>query len=249
MMIIAHRGATEDALENSWSAFAKAIEIGCSRIELDVQLTKDHVPIVIHDYSLNMTCTQKGIIANLRYDEIRDIRLKNGEPIPLFSDILEQLAPKIEINAELKGSKGMIGDIVGEMVSKSPNKDQIIISSFAEKPLLHLKKNFPHLKRAVLWGYDTLHSHPLYFFNPNWFLKNCDTNVFHPEASLLSSKVVNKLKRKDLLVYPWVPMKGEDGPNPDKLWSKMLHFKVNGLCTNKPTRLKEFLLNKENRDA
>ena len=244
MLIIAHRGVTEDALENSWSSFHQAVHKGCHRIELDVMLTKDHVPIVMHDYTLNRTCMSTGSVSKLSYSQIKEVRLKNGEPIPLFSEVVEKLTPKIEINAELKGSSSKIAEVVGKVISNSPFKDRIIVSSFSETPLLYFKNHFPNVKRAVLWGYDTLRAHPLYFFNPNWFLRNCGTNIFHPEADLLSSTLLNRINIKDLVIYPWVPMQGEDTNDPYKLWEKMLKLKIDGLCTNKPTQLKKFLSGK-----
>ena len=245
MLVIAHRGATENALENSWSAFEQAVNIGCDRIELDVRLTKDNIPIVMHDHSLKRTCSKNGLVSKLRYDEIKLIKLKNGEPIPLFSEVLEHFAPKIELNVELKGNSNELASIVGEIAKNSQHKDQVILSAFSEKPLLYLKQHYPGLKRAVLWGYDTLRSHPLYFFNPIWFLRNCSTNVFHPEAELLSSNLMSRLKGNDLIIYPWVPMKGEDSSNTHQLWKKMLQFKVHGLCTNKPRELSKFLTSKD----
>ncbi|MFK7824707.1 MAG: glycerophosphodiester phosphodiesterase [Oligoflexales bacterium] len=244
MLIIAHRGVTENAPENSWSAFEQAVKIGCDRIELDIRLTKDDIPIVMHDHTLNRTCSKNGIVSNLNYNEIKSIYLKNGENIPLFSEVLEHFAPKIELNVELKGNNGKLASIVGTIIRNSPHKDRIILSTFSEKPLLYLQQNFPTLRRAVLWGYDTLRSHPLYFFNPLWFLKNCKTNIFHPEAQLLSKKLMYRLSGNDLMIYPWVPMKGEE-IRPHKLWAQMIQLKVNGLCTNKPQELRKFIVNKD----
>ncbi len=49
MLVIAHRGANKEALENSWTAFAKAIDAGATRIELDVQLSRDGHAVIMHD--------------------------------------------------------------------------------------------------------------------------------------------------------------------------------------------------------
>lgn len=244
MKIIAHRGATENALENSWSSFQQAVAVGCHRIELDVRLTRDKVPVIIHDQKLDRTCTTNGLVTELNINEIQSIRLKNGERIPLFAEVLEEFGPKIEINAEIKGNCVELAEIVARMVAVSPFKDQVLLSTFSEKPLLYLKRNYPTIQRAVLWGYDTLRTHPLYFFNPLWFLRNCGTKIFHPEASLLNSRMVDQLKQHDYIIFPWVPMKGEDYPDPHQLWRKMHSLKVDGLCTNKPKELLKYLSKK-----
>ena len=60
MKIFAHRGFSGEYPENTMLAFRKAYETGCDGIELDVQLTKDGVPVIMHDETIDRTGTGKG---------------------------------------------------------------------------------------------------------------------------------------------------------------------------------------------
>lgn len=101
----AHRGLHDnesDAPENSMAAFRKAVEAGYG-IELDVQLTKDRIPVVFHDESLQRVCGVPGNVRDYTYEELQEFRLcKSGERIPLFSDFLNMVDGKVPLIVEIK---------------------------------------------------------------------------------------------------------------------------------------------------
>jgi glycerophosphoryl diester phosphodiesterase len=70
-LVIAHRGASGLAPENTLAAFALAVELGADGIELDVQLSADGVPVVIHDSRLNRTTNARGAVSRLTADQLR----------------------------------------------------------------------------------------------------------------------------------------------------------------------------------
>ena len=101
----AHRGLHDnetDAPENSMSAFRRAVEAGYG-IELDVQVTKDKIPVVFHDFTLQRVCGQEGKVCDYTYEELQKFRLcKSSETIPLFEDVLKLVAGKVPLIVELK---------------------------------------------------------------------------------------------------------------------------------------------------
>lgn len=103
--LYAHRGLYDnasDAPENSMAAFRLAVENGYG-IELDVQLSKDNIPVVIHDYSLRRMCGVDKKVNELTFDELRRLSLANStEQIPLFSDVLNLIGGKVPLIVELK---------------------------------------------------------------------------------------------------------------------------------------------------
>jgi len=72
-LVIAHRGASAFAPENTMAAFKRASEIGADAIELDAKLTKDGVIAIIHDESLDRTTTGKGRVNSINIREIREL--------------------------------------------------------------------------------------------------------------------------------------------------------------------------------
>lgn len=69
MKVFGHRGYSGEYPENTMLAYKKAVEAGCDGIELDVQLTRDLVPVLIHDESVDRTSNGTGYIHNMTYDE------------------------------------------------------------------------------------------------------------------------------------------------------------------------------------
>ena len=96
-----HDNATE-APENSMAAVRKAVEAGYG-IELDVQLTKDYVPVVFHDFTLTRVCGAEGKVIDYTYEELQQFHLcQSGETIPRFQDFLQMVDGKVPLIVELK---------------------------------------------------------------------------------------------------------------------------------------------------
>ena len=101
----AHRGLHDnktDAPENSMKAFQKAVDAGYG-IELDVQLTKDRIPVVFHDESLKRVCGVDGNVRDYTYEELQQFSLCGSkERIPLFSEFLKLVDGKVPLIIEIK---------------------------------------------------------------------------------------------------------------------------------------------------
>ncbi len=104
-MIISHRGANNLEPENTIPAFIKAINLGVDMIEMDVRITKDGVPVIFHDSSLNRLFGIDQSIHDLNLKEFQKLYLvsKNKEKIflPTLEEVLSTI-PKISLNLELK---------------------------------------------------------------------------------------------------------------------------------------------------
>lgn len=101
----AHRGLHDnagDAPENSMAAFRKAVEAGLG-MELDVQVTKDGVPVIFHDFKLDRICGVEGKIVNHTYEELQAYTLcQSKERIPRLADLLEMVDGRVPLIVEIK---------------------------------------------------------------------------------------------------------------------------------------------------
>ncbi len=101
----AHRGLYDNKAgipEDSLPAFERAAAAGYG-IELDVQLTKDKVPVVFHDFTLNRICGISGKVSEYRYEELKNFRLcDTGASIPTLAEVLEQIDGRVPLIVELK---------------------------------------------------------------------------------------------------------------------------------------------------
>lgn len=149
----AHRGFHDnnsDAPENSLAAFELAVEKGYG-IEMDVQITKDMVPVVFHDYDLLRSCGVDKKISELDYNELREYRLfESKERIPTLREALNCVNGKVPIIVELKIPWNPNNTC--EAVSKElKNYNGIYcIESFNPFGLGWYKKHFPDVVRGQL---------------------------------------------------------------------------------------------------
>lgn len=101
----AHRGLHDnqtDAPENSMCAFRKAVEAGYG-IELDVQMTKDGIPVIFHDFTLDRMCGVPGKIGEFTYEELQKLYLlKTQEKIPALEEFLKLVDGRVPLIVELK---------------------------------------------------------------------------------------------------------------------------------------------------
>ncbi len=235
MLVIAHRGNLECGLENSWTAFLQAVAHKCDRIEFDVLFSKDNHPFVIHDENLlRLTGVDKNLDA-LTTQEVEKITLLNGEKIPRFEDVLDYFAPKISLNIELKSIRADHAHQVGALLCERRDPHLMIISSFYTEPLVALRGRYPALLRAVLCDNDI--ATPL---GPQGLMKEVDTSIIHPEANWITDTFMDHARQQNWKVFPWIG-KAEEAKNPTASWERLRALGVEGLCTNFPIAMRQWL--------
>ena len=149
----AHRGLHDNASkapENSLAAFRLAVESGYG-IELDVQLSKDNIPVVFHDYSLKRMCGVDKKVHELTFDELQMLHLLNTqENIPLFRDVLTLIAGKVPLIVEIKieGKDTHVCPIAAELLDGYAG--DYCIESFNPLCLVWYRKNRPTVIRGQL---------------------------------------------------------------------------------------------------
>jgi len=145
---MAHRGASTYALENSFEAFNKAIELKAPMIETDIQESLDGHLVLMHDGNLDRTTRSKGAIKKMTIDQIKSIKLRNNEDIPTLDDILKLLGEKVRFNLEIKVEN--VEKKVNDLLNQYKLVDKTIISSFSFTTLKNLHDLNPQLHLAFL---------------------------------------------------------------------------------------------------
>jgi len=157
--LIAHRGYSSAAPENTLAAVKEAGMAGFYGCEFDIRITKDNVWVVMHDASLATMTDKTGRIPELTYDEIMDIRITKGsgiksypdEKIPTFVEMLDECAkwglhPVIEIK---DGSKTAIAELC-ETLNSRPEKARFTVISFTKSYITAVKSSLPDMKCLFL---------------------------------------------------------------------------------------------------
>ncbi|MDN5303624.1 MAG: glycerophosphoryl diester phosphodiesterase [Fusobacteriaceae bacterium] len=185
MLILAHRGALNDYLENSISSFKNLKYYKIDGVEFDVQLTKDNKLIVFHDYDLRRLTNSTNYIFDLEYNELKNILLINNEHIPTLDEVMNCLPENIIINIELKltsflNKHKLFASKITKYLKKFKNKNNIIISSFNH-----------NLLNEIFLLDNSLNLSPLFANEMDNFNKYFDFN-FIPYSINLSKEYVSK---------------------------------------------------------
>jgi glycerophosphoryl diester phosphodiesterase len=231
---IAHRGASAYQPENTLRAFRRAIDMGATFIELDVHLSRDGHPIVIHDADLSRTTTGSGRVHELTLDEIQRFDAGGGERVPTLGEVIDLVRGQVQLYIELKGQHTP-GVVVSTLQAKD-FIDQAIVGSFY--PWLPQKVKFlePALRTSVLVAWRDRHAD-----FADWALA-VDANYIHlcwehgspTPHQLISKDLVASLRRQGLEVVLW------HEERPEEL-VELVQFDVYGICTNTPDILASIL--------
>lgn len=99
---IAHRGYPKIAPENTMSSFQAAYDLSFSHLEMDVHLSKDGVPVILHDASINRVSDREGRVKDYTADELKTFRVYGTETIPTLEELLVTFKDRFEFIIELK---------------------------------------------------------------------------------------------------------------------------------------------------
>lgn len=128
MEIVGHRGACAHAPENTLKSFARAIELGCQRAELDVQVSADGVAVVMHDATVDRTTDGHGAVSALTLGELKRLDAGGGEKIPTLEEVMALCRHKIALQIELKARHSPAH--VARLIERAWDPKQTVVTSF-----------------------------------------------------------------------------------------------------------------------
>lgn len=232
--LIAHRGASAEAPENTLPAFALALQQGAQMIEFDVRPTSDGQVVVFHDDTTARWDGQDRAIAALTLREVRQLDI-GGAQVPTLDEVCAWAADTgIGLNVELKvaGIEAEVARIVG----RHGVGQQVIVSSFDLVALETMRAVAPELKLGALMGSDTLA--PAVRLREAWplpVLRRLHARAWHPAWQLqLLDRLVPQVRQAGYAVYVWTV----DDP---AVMRRLLRLQVDGIMTNRPALLRQVI--------
>ncbi|NMA95372.1 MAG: glycerophosphodiester phosphodiesterase [Clostridiales bacterium] len=231
--IIAHRGASAHAPENTMPAFELAIEMGAEGIELDVHLSKDNEVVVIHDATINRTSDGEGIVKDMTLEELRKFDFGKwfgdefeGTHIPALKEVLELLKDWDGLlNIEIKGHIEIYAGIeqrVIDLIEAYNMKDNVIISAFNHFYLRNIKNIDPDIKIGLLYGVGLV--------EPWLYAKNIGAEALHPSYHAIDSELIDGCRKSNVILNPYTIDEIED-------IRRMIDLGVDGIITDYPDRV------------
>lgn len=232
--IIAHRGASADAPENTLPAFQLAQQQGAHMLEFDVRPTADGHIVVFHDETTLRFNGMAQPIGSLPLAEVQQLDVR-GAQVPTLVELCAWACnTTLALNIEIKLPG--IEAIVAEIVRAYGLDERVIVSSFFPQVLRTMRIVAPHIRRGALMGTQTLA--PLVRVREAWplpELRRLAAHAWHPSAQLpLLERLVPRVRRAGYAVHVWTV----DDP---AVMQRLAQLEVDGIMTNKPALLRDTL--------
>jgi len=204
VLVIAHRGASGNAPENTLAAFRKAIALGASFIETDLQLSRDARFVAIHDATVNRTTNGQGAVHDMTLADLRKLDAGSwfgsefaGERIPTLEEILEfSKKNDVVFYLEIKpgGSWGGEHALIGSL-RESGEIQRTVVISFDPSIVLSLRKIEPTLMTGLLYDGQ--------IENPLDKAVAIGARQLVVRGDLVTPALISEAKKKDLQVVCW----------------------------------------------
>jgi glycerophosphoryl diester phosphodiesterase len=148
MMIMGHRGAAAVEPENTLLSIGRAMEIGVDAVEIDVHLSKDRVPVVIHDSTLDRTTNGTGPVSSHELKEIKELDAGKGETIPTLQEVLDLIETRVTLVIELKEADTQRP--VMALLEENKLEENIYVISFWHELVKAVKEQNDRIRTGVL---------------------------------------------------------------------------------------------------
>ncbi|MFL5356831.1 glycerophosphodiester phosphodiesterase [Archangium sp.] len=240
MLLLAHRGASADAPENTLAAFQEAVAQGADGVELDAMVCGSGEVVVCHDEKLDRLAGLPWEVRTTSYWKLKgaDVGSRLGfapERIPLLEEVLDALPSHFLVNIELKCDQADDGGLsrkVAELVLRRKLEERVVLSSFNPLCLFRVAAVAPSLRRGFLIDPDKRWGPQAHVVTPL-----VSSHSVHPYYEQCTPERVEQWRRKGLRVAVWTV----DDPRRARALEEM---GVSYLITNKPRFLREALRGK-----
>jgi glycerophosphoryl diester phosphodiesterase len=235
-IILAHRGDSSHAPENTLPAFASALQKGADGVELDAKLTADGHVIVVHDAAVDRTTNGRGKVASFTLEAIRRLDAGSwfdskfaGTKVPLLEEVFETVGREKLINIELTNystPKDGLTQKVCDLVKRHGSQNQIIFSSFFASNLKIAAQILPETPRGLL----ALPGLPGAWARSFGFMFG-DYQALHPHLSNVTREQIQRAHRVKRRVHVWTVNSLEEA-------RRLMDWGADGIFTDDPAAVR-----------
>jgi glycerophosphoryl diester phosphodiesterase len=216
--VIAHRGASGHAYENSPSAFRRAVDLGADGVELDIHATSDGALLVHHDPVVSGV----GPIGTLPQSAFAGYRLPNGEAIPTLGEALK-LVDGLEVWVEVKTLPAAWDAALLAALDGGPTPERYAVHGFDHRIIARLGERRPRLPRGLLLA--------SYLLDTGHALNGAGADTLWMEAHLLDAELVASVHEDGAELIGWTA-------NEPAEIRRLVRLGVDGICGNYPDRIR-----------
>ena len=202
-LVIAHRGASAYAPENTLAAFDRALELGFPHLELDTHLSADGHVVVIHDDTLERTTSGRGRVAEHTLAQLRALdagawfggREFQGQRVPALEEVLGRYRGRAHLHVELKGRQPDLPRAVLALVDAHNARGAVTLTSFHRELVAEARRLAPDV--PVGWLVPQLTEEVIEEARALGLAYLC------PRAATVAAEQVARAHRRGVLVRPW----------------------------------------------
>lgn len=231
VIVSAHRAGPPPAPENSLAALEYAIRDGADYTEIDVQLTSDGVPVLLHDVDLMRVAGDPGRISDVPFEDIRTMVMMSIDDIPAeerrivsLDEFLERAEGRIKVMIELKyyGFDADLAPSVIEQVRAYQMEDQVVLMSLSQEGISQVIRLAPELKVGFVSAFAV------------GDLSRLTIDFLALNQQAVNSNLIQSARERNIDVYPWTVNRASD-------MAIMIELGVDGIITDNPALARNVL--------
>ena len=233
MMVIAHRGASSYAPENTLAAFDLALQMGVRHIELDIDFTSDGHIVVIHDDTVDRTTNGSGPVTSHTLAALRALDAGSwfgttftGERIPTFNEVLARYKGRAHLHTEIKGHSPSLSQRTADVIRTHGMEGQITITSFQKVRLEEMRAYAPELPTG--WLVVEVSEAIIVQARAMGVTQLC------PRANTVTPALVRRLHAEGFVARAW-------GVTTEALMQQVVQAGADGMTVNFPDKLMAYL--------
>lgn len=233
-VIIGHRGAMGHSPENTLASFQKGLDLGADVVELDIHLSRDGVPVVMHDERVNRTTDGTGLVADMTLAELKGLdagrwfgREFEGEKIPTLKEVFDWAAGNVELVIEIKGHPKPQEGIEQKMLDLIRDYELVektMVISFYHPVVRAVKDLEPKLATGILYGG--------YLADTVGTARAAGADSVRPNAGQWTPELVREVHEAGLVASTWTV-------NEVDQYDELVRMGLDSIGTNYPDRFSE----------
>lgn len=230
-LCVAHRGFSGKAPENTLAAVRMALALPYVQwMEIDVQLSRDGIPVVIHDYTLDRTTNGHGRVKDMDWEHIRRLdaggwkgRSFRGERVPSLEEVLALAKGRLKLNIELKSAGGCypgIEEAVIREISAQGMREDVVITSFDGGTLGRMREQDPRFRTGLIFSARR--------GDPVRMMEEWECSFLSISFSRLNVVLARRLQERGIKAMAWTLNKATEMRRLAAMHSDIM------ICTNRP---------------
>lgn len=232
-LVVAHRGSGTGPIENSIASVSSAVKSTAQWIEFDVRASRDGVPFLLHDTTLDRTTTGTGVASDLSWSKLSSMRIKgDGEPLPLLTSYLRRVAQtKLSLLLEIKTpmSTAQVQRVV-RVIYRAGLATRTVVHSFSERALT-VTRNYSlalHPRQPLRTGLLSVTGD----LHPVRLARQLHVSLYEPPFAWVEQhpRRMEWLRAAHISVLTWTP-------DATSQWQMLLGQHVTGIITDYPLQL------------